>query len=187
MSQKAQLIDIQTVGTPFVVSSYQLSDGSLVNARIVDTGGQERFRALGHQYYRKADGCLLVYDITNRSSFDEIKSYFCEQIEEKCKKDIKIILLGNKTDLEENRKVSSEEGANLAIEKGYTFLETSCLENRNVADSFETLIELSFEKALERRNANISEKPPLYIQKAEYSSSSDEEGCCLCRVCEKLY
>ena len=86
MSQKAQLIDIQTVGTPFIVSSYQLSDGSLVNARIVDTGGQERFRALGHQYYRGADGCLLVYDITNRNSFDEIKGYFCEQIKEKCKK-----------------------------------------------------------------------------------------------------
>ena len=175
MSQKTKLINISTVGTPFSSSSYQLSDGSLVNVRIFDTGGQEKFRALGHQYYRGADGCLLVYDITNRNSFDEIKGYFCEQIEEKCKKDIKIILLGNKTDLEENRKISSEEGANLAIEKGYTFLETSCLENRNVADSFETLIELSFEKALERRNENISEKQPLYIQIAKCSTPS----CCL--------
>ena len=178
MSQKAQLIDIQTVGTPFIVSSYQLSDGSLVNARIVDTGGQERFRALGHQYYRKADGCLLVYDITNRSSFDEIKSYFCEQIEEKCKKDIKIILLGNKTDLEENRKVSSEEGANLAVENGYTFMETSCLENRNVADSFEALIELTYEKVLEKGKENISEKPPIIIDKDDYDYDPSGSGKC---------
>ena len=150
MREKVHLINMATIGTLFTFSTYQLSDGSLVNARIVDTGGQERFRALGHQYYRKANGCLLVYDITNRSSFDEIRDYFCEQIEEKCKKDIKIILLGNKTDLEEKRKVSSEEGTNLAVEKGYTFMETSCLENRNVADSFETLIELTYELTLER-------------------------------------
>ena len=175
MSQKAQLIDIQTVGTPFIVSSYQLSDGSLVNARIVDTGGQERFRALGHQYYQEADGCLLVYDITNRSSFDEIRDYFCEQIEENCKEDIKIILLGNKTDLEENREVSSEEGANFALEKGYTFLETSCLENRNVADSFETLIELSYEKVLEKGKENISEKPPIIINKDDYNYNYDND------------
>ena len=70
MSQKAKLIEATTVGTPHISSSYQLSDGSLVNARIIDTGGQERFRALGHQYYQGADGCLLLYDITNRSSFD---------------------------------------------------------------------------------------------------------------------
>ena len=177
MSQKAKLIEVTTVGTPSISSSYQLSDGSLVNARIVDTGGQERFRALGHQYYRGADGCLLVYDITNRNSFDEIKGYFCEQIEEKCKKDIKIILLGNKTDLEENREVSSEEGANFALEKGYTFLETSCLENRNVADSFETLIELSYEKALKRRKESISEKSPFNITKA------NDCDLCTCPCC----
>ena len=183
MSQKTKLINISTVGTPFSSSSYQLSDGSLVNVRIFDTGGQEKFRALGHQYYRGANGCLLVYDITNRNSFDEIKGYFCEQIEEKCKKDIKIILLGNKTDLEENRKVSSEEGANFAIEKGYTFLETSCYERRNVADSFETLIELSYEKALERKKENISEKPSFNITKSE---SSDDCGCCLCSFFQKF-
>ena len=178
MSQKAQLIDIQTVGTPFIVSSYQLSDGSLVNARIVDTGGQERFRALGHQYYRKANGCLLVYDITNRSSFDEIKSYFCEQIEEKCKKHIKIILLGNKTDLEKDRRVTPKEGVNLAVEEGYNFMETSCLENRNVADSFETLIELTYEKVLERRKDNIYERPTLEIKKTEDSTRSRKRRCC---------
>ena len=94
------------------------------------------------------------------------------QINEKCKKDIKIILLGNKTDLEENRKVSSEEGANFAVEKGYTFMETSCLENRNVADSFETLIELTY-----RENLNI------YANQSENTitiknSQNNKKNCC---------
>ena len=95
MREKAHLINIATVGTEFNFNTYQLSDGSLVNVKIIDTSGQEIYRSLSHQYYRNADGCLLVYDITDRNSFDEIKGYFSEQINEKCKKDIKIILLGN--------------------------------------------------------------------------------------------
>ena len=72
-----------TIGTLFTFSTYQLSDGSLVNIKILDTAGQEKFRSLSHQYYRDADGCLLVYDITERESFDEIKNYLCERIKEK--------------------------------------------------------------------------------------------------------
>ena len=178
MSQKTHLINVATIGIDHCFSSYQLSDGSLVNVKIVDTGGQEKFRALSHQYYRNANGCLLVYDITSKKSFDEIKDYFCEQIEDNCKEDIKIILLGNKTDLEENRKVSSEEGANFAIQKRYTFLETSCLKNKNVADSFETLIELTYEKVLEKGKENISEKPPIIIDKDDYDYDPSGSGKC---------
>ena len=136
------------------------------------------YRALSFQYYREADGCLLVYDITRRDSFDEIKNYFCKKIKENCKKDIKIILLGNKTDLKNERKVSTKEGVKLAVENGFTFMETSCLENRNVADSFETLIELIHEKILENWKVNISEKPSLTIKKTNRSASSKKRRCC---------
>ena len=172
------MLNIATVGTVFNFNVYQLSDGSLVKVDILDTGGQERFRALNQQYYRYADGCLLVYDITDRNSFDEIKGFYSEEIKEKCKKDIKIILLGNKTDLEEKRKVTSEEGANLAFEKGYNFMETSCLENRNVADSFETLIELAYEQVLERRKENISEKPSSSLKNTDVTTHSRKKRCC---------
>ena len=178
MREKTQLINIGTVGIEFDFSTYQLSDGSLVNVKILDTAGHEKFRALTHKYYADADGCLLVYDITDRDSFNEITHYYCEQIKEKCKKDIKIVLLGNKTDLEENREISSEEGANLGAEKGYIFMETSCLKNRNVADSFETLIELTYEKALEKGKENISEKPPLTIKNISNSANSKKGTCC---------
>ena len=109
---------------------------------IHDTSGMEKFRSLYTKYYNLADGVLLVYDISDRKSFEEIQNYFLKEIREKCKNDIKVILLGNKTDLEKDRKISLEEGANFAAVNGFMFMETSCLENKYVADSFETLIEL---------------------------------------------
>ena len=62
---------------------------------------------------------------------------------EKCKPNTKVILLGNKTDLEEKRQVLPEEGAGFALENNYIFMETSCLKNSNVANAFEALIELT--------------------------------------------
>ena len=141
---------------------FQLTDGSLVNVTIVDTAGQERFRALTDRFYKEAHGILLVYDITNMESFDEIRNYYNEKIKENCNDEIRIILLGNKTDLEEDRKIPAEMGASYAAEQGYMFMETSCMTNKNVADCFETLIELTYreviqvqkEKSLEIGNNN---------------------------------
>ena len=152
-----KIVNVATIGIVHGFHTFQLSDGSLVNVNIVDTAGQENFRALSSQYYKRADGILLVYDITNEKSFENIKGYYFEQIKEKCKKNIKIIVLGNKTDLEEDRKVNPKEGANFAAKNGYMFLETSCLKNRNVADSFETLIELIYRELEEKNLTNYSE------------------------------
>ena len=134
-------------------NTYKLSDGSIVNVLIMDTAGEEKYKALNSSYYRKADCCLLVYDITNLHSFEEIKEYFNEEVKEKCKNNTKIILLGNKTDLEEKRVIKSEEGAGFALENDYIFMETSCLKNTNVANAFETLIELTNIEA-KRNNSN---------------------------------
>ena len=152
-----KIVNVATIGIVHGFHTFQLSDGSLVNVNIVDTAGQENFRSLSSQYYKRADGILLVYDITNEKSFENIKGYYFEQIKEKCKKNIKIIVLGNKTDLEEDRKVNPKEGANFAAKNGYMFLETSCLKNRNVADSFETLIELIYRELEEKNLTNYSD------------------------------
>ena len=79
-----------------------------MNVKILDTGGQEIFKAINKQYYQKADCCLLVYDITNESSFKEIKNYYINEIKNECIKNVKVILLGNKTDLEEQRIINLE-------------------------------------------------------------------------------
>ena len=126
----------------FVPKSFQLSDGSVVNCLIYDTCGQERYNAINETYYKNADAALLVYDISNRDSFNTIKEYYCSSVRQFCKPNIPIILIGNKTDKEDERQVETEEGSALAIEEHFIFKESSCFTNENVADSFEALIEL---------------------------------------------
>lgn len=121
---------------------YKLSDGSLINVHIRDTCGQERYDSINEQYYQKADGILLVFDIADKLSFNKIKNYYIKTIKEKCKEDIPIVLLGNKTDLEDQREVSQKEAIDLSIKEEYIYKETSCLRNENVADAFETIIEM---------------------------------------------
>ena len=121
--------NLTTAGFNQEIVNLQLSDGSLVNCRISDTIGQEKYRSLGKKYYKNADCCLLVYDITSKKSFEEIKKFYIKEINDNCKKDIE----GKK-----KREVNSEEGANLALENGYIFMESSCKHNTNVADAFVT-------------------------------------------------
>ena len=132
-----------------------MKDGSIVKVHLLDTSGQEIYKSINETYYKKADCCLLVYDITKRKSFDECKDYYNKNLIEKCKKDVKVILLGNKTDLEDQRVISPEEGAGLALENDYIFMETSCLKNSNVASAFETLIELTNIEEKRKQNKNI--------------------------------
>lgn len=131
-----------TLAVDFFAKTFQLSDGSVVNCFIYDTCGQERYNSINESYYRKADAALLVYDISQKPTFEIIKDYYCPKIKEFCKKNIPIILLGNKADLEGSREVETEEGIQLALDEKYQFKEASCLKNENVADAFEALIEL---------------------------------------------
>lgn len=131
-----------TAGVDFFIKTFQLSDGSVVNCLIYDTGGQEKFKSINSQYYRKANAILLLYDITKKYSFDEINNYYSKEIRERCNKNIPVVLIGNKLDLENERKVSQEEAIILAKQENYVFRETSCKTNQNVANAFEALIEL---------------------------------------------
>ena len=125
---------------------YKLSDNSILNISICDVQGQEMFRALYETYYKKSDCIILVYDISDRESFELCKTYFCETIKEKCKNDIKVILVGNKIDLENKREVSYEEGDNFAFLNNWLFIEASCLKNINVYETFKKVIEMSLDK-----------------------------------------
>ena len=83
-----------------------------------------------------------MYDITNRNEFNEIKDYFIVKVKQLCKNNVKVILVGNKTDLEIEREISYDEGINLAYLNNYLFIETSCLKNKNVYETFEKIIEI---------------------------------------------
>lgn len=123
--------------------NYKLADGSLANVKIMDTGGVEKFKPINNSYYKIADCFLLVYDITDKQSFNDCKSFFSSKIEENCKKKYKILILGNKMDLKDKREISYEKGASLAINNDYSFMESSCVSNENVFNAFQTLLEIT--------------------------------------------
>ena len=136
----------------------------MVNCFLYDTCGQEKYKAINESYYKKAEAVLLVYDISQKDSFQEIKDYYCPKIKDFFKKNIPIILLGNKADLEDKREVKNEEGMKLALQEKYKFKETSCLKNENVADAFEALIEMWNIEVL-KKNIIKKERRPSMIKK----------------------
>ncbi|XP_054085567.1 ras-related protein Rab-8A-like [Zeugodacus cucurbitae] len=118
-----------------------------------DTAGQERFRTITTAYYRGAM-VMLVYDITQAKSFENIKTWI-RNIEENASADVDKMLLGNKCELTDKRQVSRERGEQLAIEYGIKFMETSAKASINVEEAFLTLasdIKAKMEKRLEANN-----------------------------------
>ncbi len=143
-----------TIGIDSLIQVCQLPDGSIIKVKIMDTAGQERYDSVSSSYYKKADCCLLVYDITNEDSFSAIENFYVKEIKDLCKENIKVILVGNKTDLKDERKISKKDGAELAQKYNFMFKETSCEYNSNVADVFETIITMTHTEKLKKGEYN---------------------------------
>ncbi|XP_001368638.3 ras-related protein Rab-8A isoform X1 [Monodelphis domestica] len=141
---------ISTIGIDFKIRTIEL-DGKRIKLQIWDTAGQERFRTITTAYYRGAMGIMLVYDITNEKSFDNIRNWI-RNIEEHASADVEKMILGNKCDVNERRQVSKERGEKLALDYGIKFMETSAKANINVENAFFTLardIKAKMDKKLE--------------------------------------
>ena len=145
-----------TLGIDDQFQCVQLSDGSIIKLRVMDTAGQEKFNAINESYYKQADCCLLVYDITSMDSFKSIKNYYIKKIKEKCNSGLKVILLGNKTDLKDERQVSDDNGKDLAEKNGYMFMESSCKDNYNVSDAFTALVEMTNKEIYNGTKNNVT-------------------------------
>lgn len=126
---------ITTIGIDFKIKHIDL-DGKRIKLQIWDTAGQERFRTITTSYFRGAQGILLVYDVTDRRSFESVRGWMT-QIQQHADSSVDLMLLGNKCDVEDGRVVSVEEGRRLAKEFGnIPFFETSAKSAINVADAF---------------------------------------------------
>jgi Ras-related protein Rab-6A len=106
---------------------------------LYDTAGQEKFRSLIPMYIREAQIIILIYDITNKDSFDSIPNWM-EEISEVKNNDIIYVLVGNKIDLEKQRAVSFEEGKKFADENKFLFQEVSAKSGANIGNLFEVQI-----------------------------------------------
>ncbi|CAN8236829.1 unnamed protein product [Cochlearia groenlandica] len=127
-----------TIGVEFQTRTLVI-DHKSVKAQIWDTAGQERYRAVTSAYYRGAVGAMLVYDVTRRQTFDHIPRWL-EELRGHADKNIVIILVGNKSDLEDQRAISTEDAKEFAEKEGLFFLETSALNAVNVETAFTTVL-----------------------------------------------
>ena len=135
---------LATVATEFATKIIQIKEGGYIKARIWDTAGEEKYKSITYHHYKKSVGGLIVYDITKRSSFDNVKNWYKDLItlgEKGCI----IALVGNKLDLVEKngrkREVSRNEAQAYAEENHMLFFETSAYNGNNINDIFEELIQ----------------------------------------------
>ena len=146
-----------TIGVDF--SSKDLSiDGKSVKVQFWDTAGQEKYRALASTYYKNLSAAVLVYDITSKKSFDNVEIWYNE-LSQYLEDNIKILLIGNKSDLEDSRDVPTELAERYAKEKDFFFMETSALTNKDncVNKAFEILIK-EVVKLKEKEEINKTEE-----------------------------
>lgn len=125
---------ISTIGIDFKIRTVTV-DGKRLKLQIWDTAGQERFRTITTAYYRGAAGIMLVYDVTNERSFENIKNWM-RNIEEHAADDVEKMIIGNKSDKDDSRVISTDKGQALALEHDVTFYETSAKDGTNVEDAF---------------------------------------------------
>ncbi|XP_068118124.1 ras-related protein Rab-37-like isoform X2 [Hyperolius riggenbachi] len=159
---------LATVGIDFRNKIITVDD-LRVNLQIWDTAGQERFRSVTHAYYRDAQALLLLYDVTNRQSFNNIRAWLTE-VHEYAHKDVVIMLLGNKCDMSSSRVVRTEEGASLAKEYDIPFMETSAKTGLNVELAF-----MAVARELKHRSSQPDE-PSFQIH--EYIESQKKKNPC---------
>lgn len=125
---------ISTIGVDFKIRTIDL-DGKTVKLQIWDTAGQERFRTITSSYYRGAHGIIIVYDVTDRESFNNVKNWMVE-IDKYAMEGVSKLLVGNKCDLSAKRAVSYEEGKEFADSCNIRFVETSAKNAHNVEQAF---------------------------------------------------
>ncbi|KJE94121.1 Rab8a protein [Capsaspora owczarzaki ATCC 30864] len=128
---------ISTIGIDFKIRTIEL-DGKKIKLQIWDTAGQERFRTITTAYYRGAMGIMLVYDVTQDKTFENIKNWI-RNIEQHASEDVEKMILGNKCDVDDKRVVTKERGEQLAREYNVRFFETSAKANINVEEAFLTI------------------------------------------------
>ena len=135
---------LPTVATEFATKIIQIKEGGYIKAQIWDTAGQEKYKSITYHHYKKSVGGLIMYDITKRSSFDNVKNWY-KDIITLGEKGCIIALVGNKLDLiernERKREVSTKEAQTYADDNHMLFFETSAYNGNNINDIFEELLQ----------------------------------------------
>jgi small GTP-binding protein len=164
-----------TIGVDYKCKTIKMNNKS-VTLKIWDTAGQERFRNMTQQYYKNADGILLVFDLTDRGTFEKLRDWMSQIQNFVNREDLSIILIGNKCEME-TKEVTKEEAENMAEEFKIKYFETSAFTGENVGKAFETLI-CDILKITESEVNGASEPKGTIDIKAQQNKTEKEKKCC---------
>ena len=172
-----------TVGVEFG-SKIIKKNGKVIKLQIWDTAGQERYKSITSAYYKGSKGAFVVYDITRKTTYDNIDKWIGE-LKTNGSEDVLIMLVGNKSDLEDKREVITEEVEKKAQEQKLAFCETSALNGKNVEYAFEKLINEILKK-VEKEKINeakqLSESKAITLETADRKQyekdSQKKKKCC---------
>ena len=172
-----------TIGVEFESKTIEV-DGKLIKIQIWDTAGHEAFQSITRTYYKGAVGALLVYDITRKETFNHLVKWLSE-VKENASKEITIILIGNKNDLENERQVTYEEGESFAKENNLLFLETSAKTSKNITEAFNLSalkilnnIQKTGEEVIFNNNITINKDKENKNQKDNNNNKKNKKTCC---------
>jgi small GTP-binding protein len=158
-----------TIGIDYCSRNMKLPTGEEFEIFFYDTAGQEKYKSISFNLIKKADGILLLYDISERSSFDAINQWI-ENIKNVKGDNFPVIMIGNKCDLEE-RDITQIEGELFANEHGFSFEETSCKEGINIEESVQDLVLNILEK---KKKENLKENFTFKLSKKK----EKKKKCC---------
>jgi Ras-related protein Rab-1A len=154
---------ISTIGVDFKIQTIQIDD-KIIKLQIWDTAGNERFKTITTSYYRNSNGICIVFDITNKESFNSLPDWFSE-IDRFASDNVCKILIGNKSDLEKQRQVSKEDAKELANKYKIDYIEASAKDSTNVQQLFVELTRQIKEANVQKHINKIPEEKVNLIGK----------------------
>ena len=171
-----------TVGVEFGTKDFKI-ENNIVKVQIWDTAGQERYRSITNAYYKGAKGSLLVYDITNPKSFENLDKWLSD-LKSNAEEKLSIILIGNKSDLESERKVQTSEAKTFKEENDiHYFSETSAKEGINAKEVFIEAAKLLYNEHLKYKSSITGKKDKITSnvpmpKKISLDGNKRKKGCC---------
>ncbi|XP_054638828.1 ras-related protein Rab-25b [Dunckerocampus dactyliophorus] len=164
-----------TIGVEFSTRTVQLNTFS-IKAQIWDTAGLERYRAITSAYYRGAVGALLVYDITKHLTYESVERWLKELFDH-ADPNIVVMLVGNKSDLESERSVPTDEAKDFAEKRGLLFLETSALASTNVEVAFNTVL-TEIHRKVSSKEVGRGSISAVSLETSIVQSTEEKKPCC---------
>ena len=166
-----------TVGVEFGTKNIIINNKK-IKIQIWDTAGQERYRSITSAYYKGAKGALIVYDITRKCTFDNIDKWISD-LKLNGDKNICIVILGNKSDLDDKREVSKDDGIKKSEMYKTAFLETSALNGDNIGKAFDEIIEQIIQNNKSFFEDSNKKEMDKGVNLNDSNKDNDKKKCCI--------